>query len=200
MIKQAVILCGGEGTRLRDSFRYTPAVETPKPLIEVGGRPFLEYAIRQFVAIGVTDIVLIVQYMPHLYRNFLIDRELSRCVTLIQTNQGTSIDEGLLSSGLSLNSPFILLNGDCLPIMARADLLALVRSDIGLVVTKWVGRDAGMAVVFPTDIVDKVVSGANLLGMLDHYKEFMVQGGLHIGTIAGLQRARTYMDIVMHGQ
>ena len=36
-IEQAAILCGGLGTRLG-----ALAAETPKPLLSVGGRPFLD--------------------------------------------------------------------------------------------------------------------------------------------------------------
>ena len=40
--RQAVILCGGLGTRMR------PLTDTlPKPMAPVNGRPFLEYLIEQ---------------------------------------------------------------------------------------------------------------------------------------------------------
>ena len=54
MIRQAVFLVGGLGTRLKERTR-----NTPKPLLEVGGRPFLEYLLREAARHGFTDIVLI---------------------------------------------------------------------------------------------------------------------------------------------
>jgi len=63
MVKQAVILCGGEGTRLGDALRYCPATEVPKPLVEVGGKPFVSYAINQLKGLGVTDIVILARYL-----------------------------------------------------------------------------------------------------------------------------------------
>ena len=54
MLAQAVILCGGLGTRLGDLTR-----ETPKPLLPVGDRPFLEQLIQEIARFGVTEIVLL---------------------------------------------------------------------------------------------------------------------------------------------
>lgn len=54
MIRQAVFLVGGLGTRLKDRTR-----NTPKPLLEVGGRPFIEYLLDEAVRHGFTDILLI---------------------------------------------------------------------------------------------------------------------------------------------
>ena len=56
-IRQAVILCGGLGTRLRP---HTDRL--PKPMIPVNGRPFLEYLVEQLREQGVRDIVLLTGY------------------------------------------------------------------------------------------------------------------------------------------
>ena len=55
--EQAVILCGGLGTRLRP---YTDTL--PKPMIPVNGRPFLEYLIEQLRDQGIARIVLLTGY------------------------------------------------------------------------------------------------------------------------------------------
>ena len=54
MLRQVVILVGGKGTRLG---RLTARM--PKPLLEVGGRPFLDYLIWHFSRHGLTDILLL---------------------------------------------------------------------------------------------------------------------------------------------
>lgn len=58
MLKQAVFLVGGLGTRLKDHTR-----NTPKPLLEVGGRPFIEYLLDEAVRHGFTDIVLLAGHL-----------------------------------------------------------------------------------------------------------------------------------------
>lgn len=56
-VRQAVIMAGGEGTRLR------PLTSTrPKPLLPVLGRPCIEYTIRSMVRAGVEDIILALGY------------------------------------------------------------------------------------------------------------------------------------------
>lgn len=55
---QAVILAGGLGTRLR------PLTERiPKPMVEVGGRPFLEYLVRHLAGQGFSRLLMLVGYL-----------------------------------------------------------------------------------------------------------------------------------------
>ncbi len=53
MPQQAVILAGGRAQRLGSL-----AHATPKPLLPVGGRPFVEYLLDEFARFGFTDILL----------------------------------------------------------------------------------------------------------------------------------------------
>ncbi|MGH6827826.1 MAG: HAD-IIIA family hydrolase [Rhizomicrobium sp.] len=56
-MKQAVFLVGGFGSRLADLTR-----RTPKPLLDVGGRPFLEYLLDEAARHGFSDILLLAGY------------------------------------------------------------------------------------------------------------------------------------------
>lgn len=58
-IKQAVILAGGRGERLRPI-----TDEIPKPMVLVSGRPFLEHIIEFLKNNGVEEIVLLLGYLP----------------------------------------------------------------------------------------------------------------------------------------
>ncbi len=53
----AVVLAGGLGTRLA-----SVSAGLPKPMIEVAGRPFVEYVLDTLIDAGVTRIVLAVSY------------------------------------------------------------------------------------------------------------------------------------------
>jgi len=58
-ITQAVILAGGRGERLR------PLTDSlPKPMVPVNGRPFLEYLVNLLKRNGITEIVLLLGYLP----------------------------------------------------------------------------------------------------------------------------------------
>lgn len=57
-IKQAVILAGGVGTRLRPL-----TYKIPKPMALVSNRPFLEYLIEMLKENGISEIVLLLGYL-----------------------------------------------------------------------------------------------------------------------------------------
>jgi len=56
---KAVVLVGGEGTRLRP-LTYT----TPKPLLPIANQPFLERQLSWLASYGVTEVVLSLGYLP----------------------------------------------------------------------------------------------------------------------------------------
>ncbi|MDQ1613524.1 MAG: mannose-phosphate guanylyltransferase [Pyrinomonadaceae bacterium] len=57
---QALILAGGQGTRLRPL-----TVHTPKPIVPICNRSFLLYQIDTLRDAGITDITLSLSYQPH---------------------------------------------------------------------------------------------------------------------------------------
>ncbi|RWO00410.1 HAD-IIIA family hydrolase [Mesorhizobium sp.] len=58
--RQAVILAGGRGTRMRPI-----TLDRPKPMVPVLGRPFLEYQIEQLRQEGFERVLLLLGYLPH---------------------------------------------------------------------------------------------------------------------------------------
>ena len=50
---KAIILCGGQGTRLREHTEVQP-----KPMVEIGGRPILWHIMKLYAFHGITDFVL----------------------------------------------------------------------------------------------------------------------------------------------
>jgi NDP-sugar pyrophosphorylase family protein len=56
---QALILAGGFGTRLRPL-----TLETPKPVVELVGRPILAYQLDLLRRAGITDVILSLNYQP----------------------------------------------------------------------------------------------------------------------------------------
>lgn len=67
-IRQAVILAGGYGMRLK------PFTDTdPKPMYPFEGKPFLEYLIEQVKSFGITDIILLLGYLPEKIMDYFGD-------------------------------------------------------------------------------------------------------------------------------
>jgi NDP-sugar pyrophosphorylase family protein len=61
---KAVVLVGGEGTRLRP-LTYT----TPKPLLPIANQPFLERQLSWLATHGVTEVVLSLGYLPDAFES-----------------------------------------------------------------------------------------------------------------------------------
>ena len=57
-VQQAIILCGGKGTRLAERVR-----ELPKPMIPVNGRPVLDHVIATLARAGIQRFILVAGYL-----------------------------------------------------------------------------------------------------------------------------------------
>src|SRR5438132_2934010 len=65
---QAVILAGGRGTRLK------PLTDSrPKPMVEIQGKPFLQYQIEQLREQGFQKILLLLGYLPEVVQDYCGD-------------------------------------------------------------------------------------------------------------------------------
>lgn len=53
MIKEAMILAGGLGTRLKSVIK-----DIPKPMAEINGKPFLEYILKFIASQNIEKVVL----------------------------------------------------------------------------------------------------------------------------------------------
>jgi glucose-1-phosphate cytidylyltransferase len=69
---QVVILCGGQGTRIRDV-----ADDIPKPMIPIGGRPILWHIMKGYAGHGFTDFVLCLGYRSWVIKRFFLDYHLA---------------------------------------------------------------------------------------------------------------------------
>jgi histidinol-phosphate phosphatase family protein len=66
--RQAVILAGGRGTRMRPL-----TDDKPKCMIPILGKPFLEYQLRQLRNQGVDRVLLLLGYLPQVVRDYFGD-------------------------------------------------------------------------------------------------------------------------------
>lgn len=65
---QAVILCGGKGTRMREETEYRP-----KPLVMVGGKPLLWHIMKLYSHYGINDFVLCVGYKGDMIKQYFME-------------------------------------------------------------------------------------------------------------------------------
>lgn len=65
---QAVILCGGLGTRLAEETEVRP-----KPMVEIGGKPILWHIMKLYSHYGVTDFILCLGYKGDVIREYFLN-------------------------------------------------------------------------------------------------------------------------------
>ena len=83
---QVVILCGGQGMRLREK---TESI--PKPLVEIGGKPILWHLMKIYAHYGFTDFILCLGYKGELIREFcrqITQWRVTPVETGLETNTG----------------------------------------------------------------------------------------------------------------
>jgi len=116
---KALILAGGEGTRLRPL-----TLSTPKPIVPVANIPFLRYQIELLRQHGIREVILSLSYQPSKIEALLGDG--SRLGTRIkyvveQSPLGTA---GAFKNAESLlNEATVVFNGD---ILCELDLTAVI--------------------------------------------------------------------------
>ena len=65
---KVVILCGGQGTRLREETEFRP-----KPLVEIAGRPILWHIMRIYASYGFNEFVLCLGYKGWLIKEYFLN-------------------------------------------------------------------------------------------------------------------------------
>jgi len=106
---KAMILAAGLGTRMRPLTDHTP-----KPMLQVAGKPLIEHHVRRLVCAGFTEIVINHAYLGEQIENYLQDGaqfgariEYSRENTPLESGGGIFRALPLLG-----NHPFLALNSD----------------------------------------------------------------------------------------
>lgn len=123
---KAMILAAGLGNRMRPL-----TLHTPKPLLEVGGKPLIVWHIEKLAAIGVTEIVINTAWLGEKLAQALGNGS-QFGVKILWSHEGEGLETaGGIIHALPLlgNQPFILLNGDVWTTMDFAPLLDVDLND-----------------------------------------------------------------------
>jgi mannose-1-phosphate guanylyltransferase/phosphomannomutase len=127
---KAVVMAGGEGTRLRPL-----TSNQPKPMVSIVGKPCMEHILELLREHGLTDVIVTVAFLPQAIRGYFGDGE------TLGMQIGYSVEESPLGTAGSvrlaakqLDETFVVISGDAL---CDVDLGALVKfhKDRGAAVT-----------------------------------------------------------------
>jgi mannose-1-phosphate guanylyltransferase len=114
----AVVLVGGEGTRLR------PLTETvPKPLLPLVDRPILDHVLDHLMEHGVREVIMSSPYLEDTFDPFLAARRGRPEITWVTEREPLGTGGAIVSVLDRLgDEPFLALNGD---ILTDLDLTAM---------------------------------------------------------------------------
>lgn len=122
---QAVVLVGGRGTRLGE---LTQA--TPKPMLPVGGRPFLEYLVQLLAQNGFTRVLFCVSHLADVIRNHFgsgasFGVEIDYSTEPVPSGTGGA----LVLAREKLDDTFLVMNGDTVFDIPMQQLIQLVAAN-----------------------------------------------------------------------
>ncbi len=107
-VTQAVCLVGGRGTRLGSLTDHTP-----KPMLAVGGRPFLDYIVHEARRFGLSQLLLLTGYRSQAIEERYHRKRFGNLSVEIEVEPSPAGTAGaLLNAADRLHDTFFLLNGD----------------------------------------------------------------------------------------
>jgi dTDP-glucose pyrophosphorylase len=137
-IDQAVVLAAGRGTRMRELTN-----DLPKPMIELRGKPVLQYIVEGLRDAGVRRFLIIVGYCADAVRNFFGDGsryqiDIRYEMQVVQDGTGRVVE---LARTFSQNEPFVLSYGDILVDPANYKRVVDLPGDVEAMLTLRHGED-----------------------------------------------------------
>src|SRR5205085_6394224 len=110
---KAVVMAGGEGTRLRPL-----TSNQPKPMVPVVGKPCMEHIVELLRGHGMEDVIVTVAFLPQAIRSYFGDGE------SLGVNIEYSVEESPLGTAGSvrlasgkLDDTFVVTSGDALTVV-----------------------------------------------------------------------------------
>ncbi len=134
---KAVILVGGEGTRLRP---LTCGIA--KSMLPILNKPFLEHLIIYLRKYGVEDIILTVCYMPDSIRTYFGDgTQFGVSLTYVMENSPLGTAGAIKNVERYLSETFLVFNGDIFTDLDLSAMIALHREKVAKVTIALTGVD-----------------------------------------------------------
>ncbi len=116
---KAVVMAGGEGSRLRPL-----TVSRPKPMVPIVGRPVMEHILNLLKQHGITDVVVTVQYMASAIEDYFGDGStLGMHISYSREEVPLGTAGSVKNAEDMLREPFLVISGDALTDYNLSDIL-----------------------------------------------------------------------------
>lgn len=209
---EAIILVGGQGSRLRPL-----TLTTPKPMLPCAGVPFLTHQFLRLAEVGVKHVVLATSYRPEVFAEYYGDGgTLGLAIDYVTEVEPLGTGGGIRNVADRLtggpDAPVIVLNGDVLSghdltaqlelhrEMAAAVTLHLVGVEdpraFGCVPTDGDGRVTAFLEKTPTPVTDQINAGCYVFrrGVID-----AIPGGIPVSVERDTFPSLLAADAVVQG-
>src|SRR2546423_9153255 len=135
---KAVLLAAGRGTRMRQL-----TADLPKPMVEVRGKPVLQYIVEGLRDAGTRNFLIVVGYRAEVVRNFFGDGsrykiDIQYATQVTQDGTGRVVE---LAKNFAASSPFILAYGDILVDPANYQRIVDLADDVEALISVTRGED-----------------------------------------------------------
>jgi mannose-1-phosphate guanylyltransferase len=128
VIVQAIVLVGGEGTRLRPL-----TFGTPKPMVPIMNVPFLARTLERLYEAGIRDVILPAGYLPQAIIDYFGDgSRLDMNVTYVIEDEPLGTAGALKNVEQLVTGAFFVLNGDVLTSLDLRAMMAFHKERGGL--------------------------------------------------------------------
>ncbi|MCX7765953.1 MAG: nucleotidyltransferase family protein [Candidatus Sumerlaeia bacterium] len=106
---KAVVLAAGKGAHLGELTK-----DRPKPMIEIGGKPILEYVLQGLKSAGINEVIIVIGYKGELIKKYFGNEtpyglRLQYQYQAVQDGTGSALNSARREIG---KSPFLLAYGD----------------------------------------------------------------------------------------
>ncbi|MGD0272420.1 MAG: sugar phosphate nucleotidyltransferase [Gaiellaceae bacterium] len=116
---KAIVMAGGEGTRLRPL-----TSNQPKPMVPVVGKPCMEHILELLHQHGIDEVTITLAFMPQAIRTYFGDGEaLGMSIDYSVEEEPLGTAGSVRQAARDLEEPFLVISGDAL---CDSDLQALI--------------------------------------------------------------------------
>lgn len=120
---KAVVMAGGEGSRLRPL-----TVSRPKPMVPIVGRPVMEHILALLKMHGITEVVVTVQYMASAIEDYFGDgSQLGMRITYSREEVPLGTAGSVKNAEHLLDETFLVISGDALTDFNLSDIIKFHR-------------------------------------------------------------------------
>src|SRR5579863_5828693 len=116
---KAVVMAGGEGSRLRPL-----TIRRPKPMVPIAGKPVMEHILNLLKRHGITDVVVTVQYLASNIEDYFGNgSQLGMRITYSREDVPLGTAGSVKNAEDQLTEPFLVISGDALTDYNLTDII-----------------------------------------------------------------------------